>query len=91
LKPSLTLVDTATIFFTGVFALLGTIFTLAYFQFTIRGGSTSTGKRGKIMNLFAQVGQVFIAMTLGAIFAGVLAASLAAFVDRIQSFISFLY
>lgn len=81
--------DTATIFFTGVFTLLGTIFTLAYFQFTIRGGSTSTGKRGKIMGFVALLGQVFIAMTLGAIFAGVLAASLTAFVDRIQSLIYF--
>jgi hypothetical protein len=79
----------ATNLVTGVVALLGTITTLAYFQFTVRGSNTATGKRGWFVGFFALLGQVFIVITLGAIFAGVLAASLTAFVDRVQSVIDF--
>lgn len=73
----------------GSFVLFGTIITLAYFQFTV-GGKTAGGQRGKIMSFVALLGQVFIAITLGAIFAGVLAAALTAFVDRIQSIVVFI-
>jgi hypothetical protein len=73
---------------TGLCALVGTIATLAYFQFTVRGKNTSTGKRGWFVGFFALLGQVFIVITLGVIFAGVLAASLTAFVDRVQSVIN---
>ncbi|MCX6067495.1 MAG: hypothetical protein NT121_17355 [Chloroflexi bacterium] len=74
---------------TGTFALVGTIVTLAYFQFTVRSRNNSAGKRGWFVSFFALLGQVFIAITLGAIFAGVLAAALAAFVDRVQSIVLF--
>jgi len=70
-------------------SLVGTIFTLAYFQFTVFGRNKTTGKRGWFMNFIALVGQVFISITLGAIFAGVLAASLTALVDRVQSLVLF--
>jgi hypothetical protein len=79
----------ATNLVTGLVALVGTVATLAYFQFTIRGKNTVTGKRGWFMGFFALLGQVFIVITLGVIFAGVLAASLTAFVDRVQSVIDF--
>lgn len=72
----------------GALILLGTITTIAYFQFTVR--KANAGNRGKIMAFLALLGQVFIAITLGAIFAGVLAAALTAFVDRIQSIVLFL-
>lgn len=75
---------------TGAFALVGTIATLAYFQFTVIGKNTSTGKRGWFIGFLAVLGQVFIVIALGAIFAGVLAASLTAFVDRMQSVINLL-
>jgi hypothetical protein len=74
----------------GAFALIGTIVTLAYFQFTIRGGEGSTGKRGWFANFFALPGKAFISAALGAIFAGVLAAALAACVDRVQSILDFI-
>jgi hypothetical protein len=88
-KSSTTVGGLATNLVTGLFALVGTITTLAYFQFTVRGKNTSTGKRGWFVGFFALLGQVFIVITLGAIFAGVLAASLTAFVDRVQSVIDF--
>lgn len=71
----------------GVLILIGTITTIAYFQFTVP--KANAGKRGKIMSFLTLPGQVFIAITLGAIFAGVLAATLTAFVDRIQSMVLF--
>ncbi len=71
----------------GALILFGTITTIAYFQFTVR--KANAGSRGKIMAFLALLGQVFIAITLGAIFAGVLAAALTAFVDRIQSIVLF--
>ena len=88
-KSSLTAGSLATNLVTGLFILVGTVVTLAYFQFTIRGKSTSIGKPGRFVGFFALLGQVFIVITLGAIFAGVLAASLTAFVDRVQSVIDF--
>lgn len=72
----------------GALILLGTITTIAYFQFTTR--KENAGNRGKIMAFLALLGQVFIAIALGAIFAGVLAAALTAFVDRIQALVLFL-
>jgi hypothetical protein len=72
---------------TGVAALVGTLATLAFFQFTVLGKNRTSGKRGGFMKILALVGQIFIVITLGTIFAGVLAASLTAFVDRVQSVI----
>lgn len=71
----------------GALILIGTIATITYFQFTVR--KANAGRRGKIMSFLALLGQVFISITLGAIFAGVLAAALTAFVDRIQSIVLF--
>jgi hypothetical protein len=89
IRSSETVGDLTTNLVTGLVALVGTVSTLAYFQFTIRGKNTSSGKRGRFMGFFALLGQVFIVITLGAIFAGVLAASLTAFVDRVLSVIDF--
>ncbi|HEY3311624.1 MAG TPA: hypothetical protein VGK00_08300 [Anaerolineales bacterium] len=73
----------------GVVALLGTIITLAYFQFTILGKKTAGNMSGLVMKFISVLGQVFIAITLGAIFAGVLSAALTALVDRVQSLVLF--
>jgi hypothetical protein len=89
LRTSLTLESVASNLTTAVIALFGTIVTLAYFQFTVFGKNKTTGKRGWFLNFFALFGQVFIAITLGAIFAGVLAAALTALVDRAQSLVLF--
>jgi hypothetical protein len=74
----------------GGLILLGTIATLAYFQFTLLGRKTPVGKRGWAISVIAVVGQVFIAITLGALFAGVFSAALTALVDRIQSIVLFI-
>jgi cytochrome bd-type quinol oxidase subunit 2 len=90
-RNSLTLGNAAGSLMTGAFVLFGTIVTLVYFQFTVFGKNKTTGKRGYVIGFISLLGQVFIAITLGAIFAGVLAAALTALVDRIQSLVSFMY
>jgi hypothetical protein len=74
---------------TGVFVLLGTVVSLVYFQFTVFGKNKNAGKRDFLTRFAALAGQVFIVVTLGAIFSGVLAAALTALVDRIQSLLLF--
>ena len=73
----------------GVFILLGTVATLAYFQFTVIGKKASGGAQGVVMKVITFVGQIFIAITLGTLFAGVFSAALTALIDRIQSIVSF--
>ncbi len=70
--------------FEGLLVLIGTIGTLAYFQFSASNRSTQPAARSPIVESLAIVGQVFIGVTLGAVFAGVYAASLTALMDRIQ-------
>jgi hypothetical protein len=74
---------------TGIVILLGTVTTLAYFQFTVFGKGAPSGSRGTIMRIIAILGQVFIVITLGALFAGAFSAALTAFTDRIHSIIMF--
>jgi hypothetical protein len=72
----------------GVFVLIGTISTLAYFQFSARSrpatSEPETGaRRSLLLELLAKVGQVFIGITLGAMFAGVYTAAISALVERV--------
>jgi hypothetical protein len=80
-------------FFTGIIILVGTIATLSYFHFGVKtsGDGVGVSHRHPLLEGFlAPVGQVFIAITFGTLFAGVLSASLAALVDRIQYLWSFI-
>lgn len=73
----------------GIFILLGTVSTLAYFQFSVRETTLKTGKRGIFMRIISFVGEIFLAITFGALFAGVLSSALTAMVDRMQSIVNF--
>jgi glucan phosphoethanolaminetransferase (alkaline phosphatase superfamily) len=73
------------------FILLGTVATLAYFQFTVLGKKAPTGRRDIVTNVIAVVGQIFIAITLGTLFAGVFSAALTALVDRLESILLFIF
>jgi hypothetical protein len=72
----------------SAFFLIGTIATLVYFNFTARSKDSQPAKRSPIVNLFAWIGQLFIAITLGAIFAGVLTSTVTALIERIDFIIS---
>lgn len=68
----------------ALFILAGTIATLAYFHFGAPSRQNEAPNRGTLINSLAGIGQVFIGITLGALFAGVLAASLTALIDRLN-------
>jgi hypothetical protein len=73
----------------GVLILMGTIFTLAYFQFSVRESAAKSGKRGLFMRIISFIGEIFLAITFGALFAGVLSSALTAMVDRMQFIVNF--
>jgi len=66
----------------GIFFLVGTLATLAYFNFSAREKRKGEPGRGDLAAIAASIGQVFIAITLGAVFAGVLSAAFTALVER---------
>lgn len=66
----------------GAFMLVGTIATLVYFNFGAKNTPQKGSKRGWISSIFAWIGQFFIAITLGAVFAGVLTTAITALVER---------
>lgn len=73
----------------GVLMLIGTATTLIYFHFGAK--STTTGpQRNKAVVILGWIGQVFIAITLGVLFAGVFTASLTALIERISSLADFI-
>lgn len=75
----------------GVFLLVGTVTSLAYFQYGARKRPDQAPRRHPLVDSLAQVGQVFIAITLGALFAGVFSAALAALVERLDSILQFIF
>jgi len=67
----------------GFIMLVGTVTTLVYFHYGAK--STPGGpKRSRLVVILGWVGQIFIAVTLGALFAGVFTASLTALIDRLN-------
>jgi predicted membrane protein len=80
--------DLAEVLITGIVMLIVTISTLAYFHFGAR--ATPTGpQRNRFITILGWMGQVFIAITLGVLFAGVFSASLTALIERIGSISDF--
>jgi len=74
----------------GLIILVGTATTLAFFQFgTGTRPANSTGVRSWLDGL-GQVGQVFIAITFGFLFAGVYSAAMVALVERLSFIVDFL-
>ena len=66
--------------------LLGAVATLSYFHFGRKKPDypgDETNQRPKVVEALSKVGQVFIGITLGAIFAGVFSSALLALISRI--------
>jgi hypothetical protein len=63
--------------------LLGTLSALIYFHFGTRPGPEGSTQRANWIEAMGWVGQVFIAITFGALFAGVYAAALSALIERL--------
>jgi hypothetical protein len=63
--------------------LVGTLATLAYFHFGTRGHPNQPASRPKWLEWTGWVGKAFIAITFGALFAGVYSAALTALIERV--------
>jgi hypothetical protein len=76
--------------FNGGIILVGTISSLAYFHFGARSLPNQLPRRNRIIEMAARLGQVFIAITFGVLFAGVYSAALSALIERLDSIIEYL-
>lgn len=74
----------------GSVLLLGTISSLAYFHFTAKARPNGPARRSQLVENLANIGQVFIAITLGALFAGVYATAITALIERLDFIVQFL-
>jgi len=77
--------------FQGGLILLGTLTTLVYFQFGAVKSKGRSAIRPEWLKWLALVGQVFIAITFGALFAGVFSASLMALIERLNFLVNFVF
>ncbi len=74
----------------GTLVLLGVVSTLIYFHFGARGREDGTVRRFFLIEIVAALGGIFIAITLGVLFAGVYTAALTALIERLRFIGSFL-
>jgi hypothetical protein len=73
-------------FLEGVFILLGTVTTLGMFLYGTRSASGKTTGLPIWQKTLIKVGQTFLMITMGALFAGLYTAAITALVDRVMSF-----
>ncbi len=73
----------------GGIMFVGTVFTLASFHFSAGRAADGTPKRNPLIDGIAWVGRIFIAITLGVLFAGVYMAALTAMIERLSFLINF--
>lgn len=66
----------------GIIILIGTLTTLAYFQFSSLSSITEKTQLQTWIEALGQIGQVFVAITFGFLFAGVFSAALTALIGR---------
>ena len=76
-------------FVNAVFILAGLVTTLVYFHFGARVTADGSVRRFGFIEILAWVGRIFIAITLGVLFAGVFLSSLTAFIERLASWTHF--
>jgi hypothetical protein len=74
----------------GLVLVAGTITSLLYFHFSAQRMQDETTQRPGWIRLSAQVGQVFLMITFGSLFAGALIASLSVLTARAQFYIDWL-
>lgn len=74
----------------GIIILIGTIATLAYFQFGKLSSINESSQFQTWINGLGQIGQVFIAITFGFLFAGVFSAALTALIGRVLFSVDFI-
>jgi len=68
--------------FEGSMVLIGTITTLVYFHFSVKHVPNQIPQQPPFIRVIGWVGQVFIAITFGVLFAGIYSATLVALIER---------
>ena len=74
----------------GIIIVIGTITTLIYFHFGTQDIPGQTDERQPFIETISKIGKVFIAITFGALYAGVYLSALAALVERLSFIWEFL-
>ena len=74
----------------GIVILIGTLTTLAYFQFSSLSNLTEKTQLQTWIEALGQIGQVFVAITFGFLFAGVFSAALTALIGRVLFAVEFI-
>jgi hypothetical protein len=69
----------------AVLILVGTLTALFFFYFGAKTNLNQPPRRSQLIEVMAHVGQVFIGITLGALFAGVYSSALTALIERVSS------
>ncbi len=75
--------------FEGSIILIGTLTTLAYFHFSAKA-TPSGPQSGRLIDVLGGIGQVFIAITFGVLFAGAYAAAMTALIERVYFLLNFI-
>lgn len=68
----------------ALFILAGLVTTLVYFHFGARVTADGSVRRFRLIELTAFAGSIFVAVTLGVLFAGVYSAALTALIERLH-------
>jgi hypothetical protein len=74
----------------GVIILIGTLASLAYFQFGTLSGSSQRNQFQSWIEGIGKIGQIFIAIMFGFLFAGIFSAALTALIGRVITSLDFL-
>ncbi len=74
----------------GIVMFFGTVLTLASFHFSAGRAADGMPKRNALIEGIAWFGRIFVAITLGVLFAGVYMAALTAMIERLSSIINFI-
>jgi hypothetical protein len=61
-----------------------------FFYFGAKVRPNLPPQRSRLVEVLAQIGQIFIGITLGALFAGVYSAALAALIERVSTIWTFI-
>ena len=75
----------------GLLVLVGTLTTLFFFYFGAKSLPNQALQRNPLIETMARIGQVFIGITLGALFAGVYSSSLTALIERVSTLWQFVH
>ena len=82
--PARNILDAVVILINPVLILIGVIATLVYFHFGARATAEGGVRRARPVELTAFAGSIFIAITLGVLFAGIYSAALTALIERLH-------